>query len=105
MKKKANKPAVKAAPTTDNASSNKLMYIVLFAVAVLIIIAIVISMKTDSSDATAWATVRSRELHGFMSNCRDNGGAVDVRQNAAPAIVFVCEYLDRSVEYTLQPGK
>jgi hypothetical protein len=105
MKKKAANSAIKAAPTTDVTSSNRLAYIVLFAIAILILIAIVISMQTDDSDATAWATLRSRELHGFMGNCRDNGGTVDVRQNSAPAIVFVCDYLDRSVEYTLQAGK
>lgn len=102
MAKRKPKPAPEAAPKSH---SNKLIYAVLFAIAVLIIIAIIISTQTNNADATAWATIRSTELHNFMSNCRSGGGTVDVRPNSAPAIIFSCVFSDRQVEYTLQPAK
>jgi len=85
--------------------SQTLFYAALFAVTILVISAIVLSVKSKDDQLTAWATVKSSELHTFMNSCKDGGGTVDVRPNAAPQIVFVCQYPDRSVEYTLQPGK
>ena len=99
MKKRSAKVAA------DDSRSNRLIYAVLFAIAILIILAIIISTQTNNSDATAWATIRSTELHSFMSSCRSGGGTVDVRPNSAPAIIFSCVFPDREVEYTLTPGK
>jgi hypothetical protein len=85
--------------------SQRVMLGVLAVVGLLFIIAIVISMNNKDDNLTAWATIKSRELHNFMSDCRSTGGVTDVRPNAAPMIVFICEYTDRTVEYTLEPGK
>ena len=84
--------------------SHYLMIGVLAAVGILFIAAMVISIN-GRDNMTSWATIKSRELHAFMEDCKSNGGSVDVRPNESPKIIFVCEYSDRTVEYTLQPGK
>lgn len=102
-RKKAPAKAQSQAPAP--AADNKFTYIIMLAVAALIIVAIVLSVRERDDGITAWATIKSSELHTFMKECKDNGGTVDVRPNDSPNIIFVCQYPDRSVEYTLSPGK
>jgi hypothetical protein len=71
----------------------------------LLITTVVFLLQNREDKLTAWATIKSRELNGFMQNCRDTGGEMQVRAGDAPRIVFVCQYLDYSREYTLSPGK
>ena len=75
-------------------------------VIVLLLVSIVIQLSVKSDDnLTAWATIKSRELHTFLQGCRSDGGTLDVRPYEAPSVVFVCLFSDRSIEYTLAPGK
>jgi hypothetical protein len=102
------KKQVKQAPTEAKPGtgiSHKTLYAVLFVVALLFIVAIFVAMSNRQDSLTSWATIKSQELHVFMKQCRDTGGSVDVRPNQAPQIVFVCQYADHSIEYSLAPGK
>jgi hypothetical protein len=84
--------------------SHMVMIVVLIAIAVLFIVAIVMSLNRQDN-MTAWATIKSRELHTFFGDCRANGGSIDVVQTPKPQITFVCQYLGSMTEYTLDPGK
>lgn len=76
-------------------------------IVIVALVGVIIALQDDddADQLTAWAVVRSRELHDFFQVCRSDGGSIDVRTSNSPQIVFVCEYLDRMVEYTLDPGK
>ena len=81
------------------------VYAVLFVLTLLIVVAIVISVRTknDQNQLTAWATARSNALHSFIQLCHQNGGDVDVSPEGSPQIVFTCNYPSGQVErYVLE---
>jgi hypothetical protein len=90
---KKKKAVESAAAKTPDRSTN-IIYAVLFAIALFVIIAIIVSVRqnNDNDQITSWATKNSRGLSNFMQVCRQNSGDVDVMNQETPFITFVCTY-------------
>ena len=82
------------------------MYAALFVITLLIVVAIIISVrsKKDEDQLTAWATARSSALHSFIQICQQNGGSVDVSPQQ-PQLIFNCQYANGKDDKYVLPSK
>ncbi len=94
----------KSAKKTNKPRREVLVYAGLSVIIILLASMVAVLVDQRSEDKlTAWAFVKSNELHTFFKDCRLTGGTMDVRPAGAPQIVFVCNYDDKMVEYTMLP--
>ena len=82
------------------------MYAALFTITLLIVVAIIISVrsKSDETQVTAWATARSSALHSFIQICQQNGGSIDVSPEQ-PQLIFNCHYTNGKIDKYVLPAK
>jgi hypothetical protein len=95
-KRVKSNPVLREKPSPTN-----FMYAALFVITLLVIVAIIISVRSrsDEDELTAWATKNSKDLHNFMQICKQNDGDIDTTPRNEPTITFSCTYLTGQVEY------
>lgn len=67
----------------------RLFFAIIFLVAVILIVAILISVNNRSNSLTAWAAKNSNNLRYFIDVCNTDGGDMDVQPEHGQ-IVFIC---------------